>query len=116
MKRMTENAISYYTIKPDDIVDITVEEPGIFSYTPSAEFIEVVRDFKSVLRTDWTQIGGDMSSSIGSKFSILYPINKITVQYGTAVLGYNYSAGTIGNKKINPVFFDKDGKYFIAFQ
>ena len=114
MKRMTENAISYYTVKKDDITNITptpTSTGDMFYYTPSPEFLEVVRDFKSALRIDWYEVNEPISHKIGACFSILYPIAKpfLTDEGDT---GYAYSGGTL-TKPVNPVFFELDGKFYV---
>lgn len=113
MKRMTENAISYYTVKADDIKNIKPVEGStdMFTYTPSTEFLEVLHDFKSVLRIDWYEVNEPISHKIGARFSILYPINKVLISDGE--VSYAYSAGSTGTKQVNPAFFDIQGQYFI---
>ena len=113
MKRMTENAINYYTVTPDDIKNITKSSQGLFQYTPSPEFIEVIHDFKSILRVDWRKIDQNIWHAIGAPFSILYPINKVTIT-DEGDIAYAYSAGST-TKKVNPAFFDMDGQYFISW-
>ena len=111
MKRMTENPISYYTVTPDDLKNITSQGEGMFSYTPSPEFVEVLHDFKAVLRIDWTKVNETIWHKIGATFSVLYPINKVSL--GDGEVGYAYSAGSTGTKQVNPMFFDMQGQYFI---
>ena len=114
MKRMTENAISYYTVTPDDIKDITQSEPGLFKYTPSTKFIEVIHDFKSILRVDWSEVAPNIWHIIGAPFSILYPMNKATIT-DEGDIAYTYSAGST-TKKIDPGFYEMNGQYFISWQ
>ena len=110
MKRMTENAISYYTVTKDDIKNITPVETNVeFKYTPSEEFIEVLHNFKSVLRVDWNEVAPYIAQSIGASFSILYPVGK-TTNIGDA--GYAYFGGNLA-KPINPIFFEINGEYHI---
>lgn len=116
MKRMTENAISYYPVKPEDIKNITVQgtpTDGLFTYTPSAEFIEVLHDFKAVLLVDWMQVAEPISHKIGARFSVLYPVGKpfLDDQGNT---GYAYFGGQM-TKMVNPAFFELDGKYYIQW-
>lgn len=114
MKRMTENAISYYTVTPNDIKNMVAQGGGMFSYTPSPEFIEVLHDFKSVLRVDWMQVSADISRKIGAKLSVLYPVNIVSIADGN--VSYAYSAGSSNNKQINPSFFELEGQYFILWE
>ena len=114
MKRMTENAISYYTVKPDDIKNMTQVDPSskeLFTYTPSPEFIEVLKDFKSVLRIDWYEVNEPISHRIGARFSVLYPIGRPFLT-DEGDLGYAYFGGQL-TKMVNPVFFELDGKHYI---
>lgn len=114
MKRMTENPIGYYTVKPDDIKNVTptpTSTGDMFTYDPSPEFIEVLRDFKLALRVDWMKVNEPISHKIGATFSILYPIAEpfLTDEGDT---GYAYSGGTL-TKPVNPVFFELDGKHYL---
>lgn len=111
MKRMTENAISYYTVTADDIKNITAQGQELFEYTPSAEFIEVLHDFKSVLRIDWYEVCEPISHKIGARFSILYPVGKPFLD-DQGNIGYAYFGGQM-TKMVNPAFFELDGKYYI---
>ena len=116
MKRMTENAMSYYTVTPDDIKNIVVQgtpTDGLFKYTPSAKFIEVLHDFKSILRIDWSKIAPNIWHIIGAPFSMLYPVNKVGIT-DEGNVAYAYSAAS-ANKKVNPSFFELDGEYFISW-
>ena len=112
MKRMTENPISYYTVEPDDIKDIISTGTGTFQYIPSAKFIEVLHDFKAVLRVDWTQVAENIWHILGAPFSVLYPVNKVTIT-DEGDIGYAYSAGSVGTKQVNPAFYEMNGQYFI---
>ena len=114
MKRMTENPINYYTVTANDIKNITAKSSSTFTYTPSEEFIEVLKDFKAVLRVDWTEVAESISNIIGSKLSVLYPVNKITIT-DEGDVAYAYSAGTANNKAVNPAFYEIDGKYYIEW-
>lgn len=117
MKRMTENAISYYTVKADDIKNVTPSPSaagGMFTYEPSPEFLEVLHTFKSALVIDWYEVNEPISHKIGAPFSILYPIAKPFLTDGGDT-GYAYSGGTLV-KPVNPVFFELDGKYFINWK
>ena len=114
MKRMTENAISYYTVTPNDIKNITTSPSStgdMFEYTPSAEFLEVLHNFKAVLLVDWMQVAENIAHTIGASFSILYPIGKpfLDDQGNT---GYAYFGGQM-TKMVNPTFFELNGRYFI---
>lgn len=111
MKRMTENAISYYTVTPNDIKNMVSQGEGLFSYTPSPEFIEVLNDFKAVLRVDWTKVADNIAHKIGASYSVLYPVNKVLL--GDGKISYSYSAGSTGTKQVNPSFFELEGQYFI---
>ena len=114
MKRMTENAISYYTVKPEDIKNVTQVDPSskeLFSYTPSPEFIEVLKDFKSALIIDWYEVNEPISHIIGARVSIIYPIGKPFLG-DAGTLGYAYSGGQM-TKQVNPVFFELDGQHLI---
>ena len=117
MKRMTENAINYYTVKADDLKDVTSSpsQPGeLFEYTPSPEFLEVLHDFKSVLRIDWYEVNEPISHMIGARFSVLYPVGRpFLTDEGN--LGYAYFGGQM-TKLVNPVFFELDGKYYINWK
>ena len=110
MKRMTENAISYYDVKPEDITNIVAQGEGLFEYTPSQEFLEVLHDFKAVLRVDWMQVAENIAHTIGAQFSVLYPIGKAFITAGS--IAYAYSGGQM-TKTVNPSFFELDGKYYI---
>ena len=114
MKRMAENAISYYTVKADDLKLITSQGNDLFTYIPSPEFIEVIHDFKSALRIDWTEVAENISHLIGARFSVLYPIGR-PVLTDEGDMGYAYSGGTMF-KAVNPVFFEMDGKYYIKWK
>ena len=116
MKRMTENAISYYTVTPNDIKNIVSSgtSAGLFTYTPSQEFIEVIHDFKAVLRVDWMKIAENISHIIGAPFSVLYPVNKAFIT-DEGDIAYSYSAGSVDTKTVNPSFFELDGKYYIQW-
>ena len=117
MKRMIENAINYYTVKADDIKDVTPSssQPGeLFEYTPSTEFLEVLNDFKSALRIDWYEVNESISHLIGARFSVLYPVSRPFLT-DASVLGYAYFGGQMA-KPVNPVFFELDGKYYINWK
>ena len=117
MKRMTENAISYYTVKADDLKNVTPSssQPGeLFEYTPSPEFLEVLHDFKSALRMDWYEVYENISHLIGARFSVLYPVGRPFLT-DEGDMGYAYSGGTM-TKAVNPVFFELDGKYYIKWK
>ena len=117
MKRMIENAINYYTVKADDIKDVTPSssQPGeLFEYTPSTEFLEVLNDFKSALRIDWYEVNESISHLIGARFSVLYPVGRPFLT-DASVLGYAYFGGQMA-KPVNPVFFELDGKYYINWK
>ena len=117
MKRMTENAINYYTVKADDIKDVlpSASQPGeLYEYTPSTEFLEVLHDFKSALRIDWYEVDESISHLIGARFSVLYPVARPFVTDG-GNLGYAYFGGQM-TKQVNPVFFELDGKYYINWK
>ena len=117
MKRMAENAISYYTVKADDLKDVTSspsQSGDLYEYTPSAEFLEVLHDFKSALRIDWYEVNEPISHLIGARFSVLYPIGR-PVLTDEGDMGYAYSGGTMF-KAVNPVFFEMDGKYYIKWK
>lgn len=113
MKRMTENAISYYTVTPNDIKNILAQGEGLFKYTPSPEFIEVIHDFKSVLIVDWMKIAENISHIIGAPLSILYPIGKSFLT-DEGDLGYAYFGGQM-TKMVNPTFFELEGTYYIQW-
>lgn len=114
MKRMTENAISYYTVTANDMKNITTDGSGVFTYTPSQEFIEVLHDFKCALRVDWTEVAESISNIIGASFTVLYPMNIVYItDEGDAA--YAYSGGVANNKQVNPAFFEIDGKYKISW-
>ena len=114
MKRMTENAISYFTVTKDDIKNITAQSPELFKYTPSQEFIEVLHDFKAVLRVDWYEVAENIAHIIGAQLSILYPVNKVFIT-DEGDIAYSYSASTIGAKQVNPAFYELNGEYFISW-
>ena len=114
---MTENAINYYTVKAEDLKKVTSapSQPGdLYEYTPSAEFLEVLHDFKSALRIDWYEVNEPISHLIGARFSVLYPIGR-PVLTDEGDMGYAYSGGTMF-KAVNPVFFEMDGKYYIKWK
>ena len=115
MKRMTENAISYYDVKPEDIQNIVSpgQGPDLYEYTPSTEFLEVLHDFKAVLRVDWMQIAEDIAHVIGAPFSVLYPVGKAFIADGN--IAYAYSGGQM-TKTVNPAFFELGGKYYINWK
>ena len=110
MKRMTENPINYYTVKPDDIKDIVAQGTDLFTYTPSPEFLEVLHDFKAVLRVDWMKVAENIAHIIGAPFSVLYPVGKAFITDGN--IAYAYSGGQM-TKTVNPAFFELDGTYYI---
>ena len=117
MKRMTENAINYYTVKADDIKNVTPTPSStgdMFTYTPSPEFLEVLHEFKSVLRINWYEVNEPISHNIGAPFSILYPIARPFLT-DEGDIGYAYSGGTL-TRPVNPVFFELDGKYYINWK
>lgn len=116
MKRMTENAIGYYTVKPEDIKNLTAvpESGGMYTYTPSAEFIEVLHDFKAVLLLDWMKVAEPISHKIGAGFSVLYPVGK-PFAGGAENLGYAYFGGQM-TKMVNPTFFELNGNYYIQWE
>ena len=114
MKRMTDNPISFYTVKKDDIKNITQVDPSskeLFTYTPSPEFLEVLKDFKSALIIDWYEVHEPISHIIGARVSVIYPIGRPFIG-DAATLGYAYSGGQM-TKLVNPVFLELDGKYYI---
>ena len=115
MKRMTENAISYYTVKPDDLKNIVSpgQGEGLFKYTPSPEFIEVLHDFKAVLLIDWMQVAENIAHIIGAPFSVLYPIGRPFIADGVDT-GYAYFGGQM-TKMVNPTFFELNGEYYIQW-
>ena len=115
MKRMEENAISYYTIKKEDMKNITPEGAGIYTYTASTKFIEVLHDFKCALRVDWTEIAPSIAPIIGSHFSILYPVNKVPIS-DEGDIAYAYYGGSSNNKQVNPAFFEINGAYKISWE
>ena len=117
MKRMTENAINYYTVKADDLKDVlpSSSQPNeLFEYTPSTEFLEVLHDFKSALRIDWYEVNESISHLIGARFSVLYPVGRPFLT-DASNLGYAYFGGQM-TKPVNPVFFELDGKYYINWK
>ena len=117
MKRMTENAISYYTVTPDDIKNITPVAGSVtemFTYTPSQKFLKVIRDFKSALIIDWYEVEESISHIIGAQVSIIYPIGRPFIT-DEGNLGYAYSGGQMV-KPVNPVFFELDGQYYINWK
>lgn len=116
MKRMTENPIGYYTITKDDIKNITVHgtpSDGLFKYTPSPEFLDALHDFKAVLRVNWSEIAPNIWHTIGAPYSILYPVNIVTIT-DEGDVAYAYSAGST-TKPVNPAFFELNGEYFISW-
>lgn len=115
MKRMTENPIGYYTVKADDIKNVVPSDTslGLYTYTPSPEFLEVLNEFKSALRIDWMKVNEPISHKIGAPFSILYPIGKPFLMDG-GYTGYTYSGGQM-TKMVNPTFFELDGTYYIQW-
>ena len=118
MKRMTENAISYYNIKAEDMTNILPEQSPdgiVFSYTPSNEFLEVLKEFKDVLRADWEIIYPDMIASFGTKLSMLYPENIEDLPATDDKVGYSYDASTVRGKSIKPTFYKQGGVYYIEF-
>ena len=112
MKRMIENPISFYTVKADDIKNIVSQGSDMFKYTPSPEFLEVLKDFKSALIIDWFEVYEPISHIIGARVSVIYPIGRPFLGDTGDVLGYAYSGGQM-MKPVNPVFFELDGTYFI---
>ena len=114
MKRMTENPISFYTVKAEDIKNITPVDPSskeLYTYTPSPEFLEVLKDFKSALIIDWYVVNEPISHIIGAQVSVIYPIGRpFLTDEGDA--GYAYSGGQM-TKMVNPVFFELNGQYYI---
>lgn len=117
MKRMAENAISYYNVTANDMKNITTDGPGTgtFTYTPSAEFIEAIHDFKCVLRVNWIEVAESISRLIGAEFTVLYPMNKVYIT-DEGDVAYSYSGGIANNnKQVNPTFFELNGKYKIAW-
>lgn len=118
MKRMTENAISYYTIKKEDMTDlIPVENPDAvaFTYTPSNEFLEVLKEFKDVLRADWEVIYPDMITSFRTRLSMLYPENIEDLPATDDKVGYSYDSSTVRGNSLKPKFYKQGGLYYIEF-
>lgn len=118
MKRMTENAISYYTVKKEDMTNfIPVDNPDAltFSYTPSNEFLEVLKEFKDVIRTDWAVIYPTVIGALKTKLSILYPENIEDLPSSDDKVGYCYDASTVLGNSIKPRFYKKGGVYYIEF-
>ena len=114
MKRMTENPIGYYIVTKDDIKNITQTDPSskeLFTYTPSAKFLEVLKDFKSPLIIDWYEVYEPISHIIGARVSVIYPIGRPFLG-DEADLGYAYSGGQM-TKPVNPVFLELDGNHYI---
>ena len=116
MKRMTENPMGYYTVETDDISGITPvsAEEKIFSYTPSQKFLDVLHEFKSALRVDWTEIYKPFVQLDGTSFTVLYPVNKMVEGYGGNI-GYRYFGGRDTVGFIGPTFYESDGVYYIGF-
>ena len=118
MKRMTENAISYYNIKPEDITNIintgVVDNPT-FKYTPSTEFIEVLKEFKAVLRANWEAILPAMIEVFGTKLSMLYPTNIESSPDTDDGVSYWYDSSAVGANTIRPAFYKQNGTYYIVF-
>ena len=118
MKRMTENPIGYYTIEKEDMTNILpTENPDAiaFSYTPSDKFLEVLKEFKDVLKADWSIIMPDMISSYRTRLSMLYPTNIEDLPSTDDKVGYRYNADTVRGNAIKPTFFKQGGKYYIEF-
>ena len=113
MKRMTDNPISFYTVKANDIKNITPSSTSneLYTYTPSPEFLEVLKDFKSALIIDWYEVYEPISHIIGARVSVIYPIGRPFIG-DAATLGYAYSGGQMV-KPVNPVFLELDGTYYI---
>ena len=108
MKRMTDNPISFYTVKKDDLKNIVPQGQGLFDYTPSPEFLEVLKDFKSALRVDWSTIAPTLAT--GAPFSVLYPTSTPYILDENGPIGYAYYGDTF-NKVIKMTFFYLNGKY-----
>ena len=118
MKRMTQNPIGYYNIEKEDMMNITpTESPDnlICTYTPSDKFLEVLKEFKDVLRAEWSVIFPEMVSSLGSRLSMLYPSNIEDLPATDDKVGYKYNADTAKGTAIKPSFYKKGGVYYIEF-
>ena len=118
MKRMTANPISYYTIKKEDMKNFTpVEDPNeiAFSYTPSEEFLEVLKEFKDVLIADWSIIYPEMITSYRTRLSVLYPSNIEDLPATDDKVGYRYNADTVNGYAVKPTFTKQGGIYYIKF-
>ena len=118
MKRMAQNPIGYYNIEKEDMMNITpVANPDAiaFTYTPSDKFLEVLKEFKDVLRADWSIIYPEMISSLRSKLSMLYPENIEDLPATDDKVGYSYDASTVRGNAIKPKFYKQGGVYYIEF-
>jgi len=114
MKRMKDNPMNYYTVKAEDLIDIVPYEEGVFIYTPSPEFVEVIHNFESALRIDWFEVYESFAHQVGTRFTVLYPINKPFLNDDGDV-GYAYFGDKIDSRAIRVWFYDVDGTYFIKF-
>ena len=118
MKRMTQNPIGYYNIEKEDMMNIApTENPDAiaFSYTPSDKFLEVLKEFKDVLRADWSIIYPEMISVYRTKLSMLYPSNIEDLPSTDDKVGYRYNADTVRGNAIKPTFYKQNGIYYIEF-
>ena len=119
MKRMTQNPIGYYTIEKEDMKNILpTESPDdpIFTYIPSDKFLQVLKEFKDVLRADWQVILPDMVVSFGTRLSMLYPTNIEDLPEADDKVGYNYDSSTVRGNSLKPLFYKQGGRYYIQFK
>jgi len=116
MKRMTDNPMNYYTVKAEDLTNIDPQDETLtlFTYTPSPEFIEVIHNFESALRIDWVEVYKPFAHQAGTRFTVLYPINKPFLD-DEGDVGYAYFGDKIDNRAIRVWFYDIDGTYFLKF-
>lgn len=114
MKRMTEQPVGYFTVKPEDLQNIELVDSTnkIYTYTPSERFLEVVKSLECPLRIDWREVYEPITLQVGIKYSVLYPINLSNITDDE--LGYNYSS-PFGGDSLNVIFYYLNGSYCIHF-
>ena len=118
MKRMTQNPIGYYNIEKEDLTNIksaSTPDTVMFSYTPSDKFLEVLKEFKDVLRANWDVILPPMTELFGTKLSMLYPTNIEHSPDADGGVSYWYDSSAVGTSTIRPSFYEQNGNYYIVF-
>jgi len=114
MKRMTEQPVGYFTVKPEDLTNIELVDSTnkIYTYTPSERFLEVVKSLECPLRIDWRKVYEPVCLQFGLLFSVLYPMHLTNMTEDE--LGYNYSS-YMGGNTLKVVFYHLNDSYCFQF-